>query len=70
MEILQERGISTRPGTHAVHMLNFYADKYDIKPEDYPGAQASNDYSMAIPLHNCMTKEDFGYIVEVLKEIK
>ena len=67
MEKLQEMGISTRPGPHAVHMLNFYAQKYDIKPEDYPGAQIANDYSMAIPLHNRMVKEDYEYVVNALK---
>jgi len=67
MEKLQEHGISTRPGTHAVHMLNYYAQKYNLKPSDYPGAQASNDLSMAIPLHNRMVVEDYEYVVAVLK---
>lgn len=69
MEKLQENGISTRPGTHAVHMLNFYAQKYNLRPSDYPGAQAANNFSMAIPLHNRMVAEDYHYIVEVLKSL-
>jgi dTDP-4-amino-4,6-dideoxygalactose transaminase len=69
MEKLQEHGISTRPGTHAVHMLNFYAEKYNLKPSDYPGAQAANNLSMAIPLHNRMVAEDYQYVVEVLKSL-
>jgi dTDP-4-amino-4,6-dideoxygalactose transaminase len=69
MEKLQEQGISTRPGTHAVHMLKYYADKFGIQPSDYPGAQAANDYSMAIPLHNRMLVEDYHYVVDVLKSI-
>ena len=69
MEKLQEQGISTRPGTHAVHMLNFYAQKYKLKPTDYPGAQAANDLSMAIPLHNRMVAEDYQYVVNVLKNL-
>lgn len=69
MEKLQEQGISTRPGTHAVHMLNIYKDKYGIQASDYPGAQAANDYSMAIPLHNRMSKEDFEYVVSVIKSL-
>ena len=28
MEKLQEKGISTRPATHAVHMLQYYKEKY------------------------------------------
>lgn len=69
MEKLQEQGISTRPGTHAIHMLNFYKEKFSIKPGDYPGAQAANDYSMSIPLHNRMVAEDYKYVVEVLKSL-
>jgi perosamine synthetase len=69
MEKLQEQGISTRPGTHAVHMLTFYAKKYSIKSGDYPGAQAANDYSMSIPLHNRMVAEDYHYVVAVLKSL-
>jgi dTDP-4-amino-4,6-dideoxygalactose transaminase len=70
MENLQQQGIATRPGTHAVHMLGFYATKYNIKPTDFPGAQAANDNSMSIPLHNRMSAEDFEYVVKILKAIK
>ncbi|MBM3402026.1 MAG: DegT/DnrJ/EryC1/StrS family aminotransferase [Bacteroidetes bacterium] len=69
MEKLQKQGISTRPGTHAVHMLSYYAQKYNIQPGDYPGAQAANDLSMAIPLHNRMVAEDYQYVVDVLKSL-
>ena len=70
MEQLQQNGIATRPGTHAVHMLGYYAGKYEIKPTDYPGAQIANDRSISIPLHNRMVKEDFEYVVHCLKNIK
>jgi dTDP-4-amino-4,6-dideoxygalactose transaminase len=69
MERLQEMGVSTRPGTHAVHMLNHYSRNLGIKPSDYPGAMAANDLSMAIPLHNRMTSEDYHYVVDALKSL-
>lgn len=69
MEKLQLEGISTRPGTHAVHMLGYYAERYTITPSDYPGAQTANDKSISIPLHNRMTKEDFHYVVQCIKSI-
>jgi dTDP-4-amino-4,6-dideoxygalactose transaminase len=69
MELLQQQGISTRPGTHAVHMLNFYKEKFNIQPSDYPGAQAANNSSMSIPLHNRMVAEDFDYVVSVIKAL-
>ncbi len=68
MEVLQQKGIATRPGTHAVHMLGAYSKKYGIKPEDYPGAFSADQYSMSIPLHNRMVKEDFDYVIAALSE--
>jgi len=70
MEKLQQLGISTRPGTHAVHMLDYYADRYDIKPDDYPAAKDCNNNSMAIPFHNKMTGDDYEYVVQMLKSIQ
>ena len=69
MEYLQENGVSTRPGTHAVHMLGYYKDKYNISSDDFPEAKLANDCSMAIPLHNRMVKDDFEYIVLLLRNL-
>jgi perosamine synthetase len=69
MERLQARGIATRPGTHAVHMLSYYRDRFGLKPEDYPGARSCNDNTMAIPLHNRMTQEDFEHVADALLQM-
>jgi dTDP-4-amino-4,6-dideoxygalactose transaminase len=69
MELLQEKGVSTRPGTHAVHMLGLYKEKYAIAEDDFPGARDCNNYTMAIPLHNRMTEEDYHYVVSCLRAI-
>ena len=69
MEKLQSVGISTRPGTHAPHMLEYYARKYHLSPDDFPGARDSNNFSMSLPLFNKMTKEDYEYVVFHLKNL-
>lgn len=69
MEILQQKGISTRPGTHAVHMLGYYAKAFNIKPSDFPNAFAANEFSMSIPLHNKMVTDDYEYVVKALKSL-
>ena len=69
MEKLQEAGISTRPGTHAVHMLGLYRDRLGLAPEDLPGAQACDANTMAIPLHNRMDQDDFDHVVEALASL-
>jgi dTDP-4-amino-4,6-dideoxygalactose transaminase len=69
MEKLQTSGISTRPGTHAVHMLSYYRDRFGFLPGDYPGAHDADQNSMAIPLHNRMTYDDYSYVVETMKNL-
>ena len=69
MELLQEAGISTRPGTHAVHMLNFYKERFGFKSEDFPAAKDCDQNTMAIPLHNKMTEEDYNYVLKKLRSI-
>jgi len=67
MEVLQQKGISTRPGTHAVHMLGYYRNAYGFQPGDFPGARDCNDHTMAIPLHNRMTADDYAYVAEAIR---
>ncbi|WP_420547790.1 DegT/DnrJ/EryC1/StrS family aminotransferase [Curvivirga sp.] len=69
MDKLQTKGIATRPGTHAVHMLDYYANKYNLSVNDFPGAKLCDENTMAIPLHNRMELEDFKYVVRAIHEI-
>lgn len=69
MEILHERRISTRPGTHALHMLGYYARTYGLRPEDFPSARDCDANTLALPLHNRMTPDDYLYVVRTLKEV-
>jgi dTDP-4-amino-4,6-dideoxygalactose transaminase len=64
MDQLQKKGISTRPATHAVHMLSFYRDKYGLKPEDFSSAYAANDCSISLPLFHGMTSAEQDYVIE------
>lgn len=64
MDELQQAGISTRPATHAVHMLKYYREKYRLKPEDFPNAWAANDCSISLPLFHGMTEAEQSYVIE------
>ncbi|MBM3336471.1 MAG: aminotransferase DegT, partial [Betaproteobacteria bacterium] len=67
MDDLQKAGISTRPATHAVHMLSFYRQKYRLKPEDFPNAFAANDCSISLPLFHGMTDSERQYVISVVR---
>ena len=67
MERLQAAGVATRPGTHAVHMLGYYKERFNLNPDDLPGARDCDTNTMAIPLHNKMNEEDYAYVVKHLR---
>ena len=69
MDRLFQFGISTRPATHAVHMLSYYQQKYKIKPSDFPNAWAANDCSISLPLFHGMTEEEQQRVIKTVKEI-
>jgi dTDP-4-amino-4,6-dideoxygalactose transaminase len=64
MDRLQRSGVSTRPATHAVHMLSFYRTKYRLAAEDFPRARAANDCSLSLPLFNGMTEAEQAHVIE------
>jgi len=69
MEYLQARGISTRPGTHAVHMSNLYRERFGYSPDDFPVARDCDAQTMAIPLHNRMTADDYQHVVDTIRSL-
>ncbi len=70
MDALERRGIATRPGTHAVHMLGYYRDLFGLKPEDFPAARDCDRRSVSIPLHNRMSAEDYAYVADALHSVR
>jgi len=70
MDTLQKAGISTRPATHAVHMLSFYKEKYNLKPEDFPNAYLANDCSISLPLFHGMKEEEQAYVINQVQSFR
>ncbi len=68
MSKLQERGIATRQGTHAAALQNFYREKYNYKPEDFPNSWAADRLSLALPLFPQLTADEQSYVIRTLAE--
>ena len=68
MDRLQQAGISTRPATHAVHMLTFYREKYGLAPTDFPNARAANDCSISLPIFHGMTAAEQQHVIRNVLE--
>jgi perosamine synthetase len=70
MDDLQKTGISTRPATHAVHMLSFYKEKYNLMPKDFPNAFAADQCSISLPLFHGMKQDEQDFVIEKVLEFK
>jgi len=68
MEKLEEKGIATRQGTHAVHTLDYYKTKHNLCEEDFLMSYAADRLSIALPLYTEMSDEEFEYVVDCMKE--
>lgn len=69
MARLHTLGVATRPGTHAVHMLGYYRERFGYRPDELPGARDCERNTMAIPLHNRMSQSDYDYVVDALYSV-
>jgi dTDP-4-amino-4,6-dideoxygalactose transaminase len=63
---LEERGVSTRQGTHAPVLQGFYRDKYRIAREAFPNATIGDRLSLTLPLYPGMTQDEQGYVLTEL----
>ena len=66
---LEEIGVSTRQGTHAVTTLGYYQKRYGIRSEDFPNALLADSLTLTLPLFAQMTDEEQDYVVHSLKTI-
>jgi perosamine synthetase len=66
MRKLAEQEIETRPGTHAVHRLGYYAKKYGYLPEDFPNAALCEDTTITLPIFPEMNDSDQDKVVAQL----
>jgi len=68
MRQLEECGIATRQGTHAVHTLGYYKNRYNLGNEKYLQSYAADRLSVALPIYAEMKESDMGIIVSAIKD--
>jgi len=66
MDHLARHEIATRPGTHAVHRLGYYRNRYGYHPDAFPIASESEDTTITLPLFPAMSDADQDRVVGLL----
>lgn len=68
MTKMEMKGIATRQGTHTPIILGYYAEKYNLRPEQFPQAYLADRLSLALPLYPQMTEADQEIVYQNLRE--
>lgn len=68
LQKLEDKGIATRQGTHAVHMLGYYKNRFGYIPEDFINAYACDHLSITLPLYVGIAAEDQEYIIYSIRK--
>ena len=70
MSALEDKGISVRQGTHAVHTLGYYKKKYGLRHDDFPASYEADRLSMALPLYAGMPEDEINYVIDSVRHIR
>jgi len=67
MSAMEADGVQTRQGTHAVHTLGLYRDRFGLRAADLPRAALAEGLSITLPLFATMTDAEQDFVVERLR---
>jgi len=67
MGSVEESGISVRQGTHAIHTLGYYKEKYGFEDYDFPMSYIADRLSITLPLYYEITDQEQLRIVNSLR---
>lgn len=69
MTKLAEKGIGTRQGTSAVHLLGYYHKKYGLEDSDLPASAQADRTTLALPMYPQMTDAEQDYVIENVRQV-
>ncbi|WP_019143169.1 DegT/DnrJ/EryC1/StrS family aminotransferase [Noviherbaspirillum massiliense] len=69
IEQLSRRGIGTSVHYIPLHRHPYWRDRYALRPEKFPEADAAYHRMLSLPLYTKMTDEDQTRVIETLREL-
>jgi perosamine synthetase len=63
MAALAAEGVQTRPGTHAVHRLGYYKNRYNLTADQFPCAATAEDTTITLPIVPFMKPDDQDLVI-------
>jgi dTDP-4-amino-4,6-dideoxygalactose transaminase len=68
-EELAARNVATSVHFIPVHLLSYYRDKYDLRPDDFPVATREFSRLVSLPIHPRMDAADVDDVVDAVGDV-
>jgi dTDP-4-amino-4,6-dideoxygalactose transaminase len=69
IELLAEKGIGASVHYKPLHRMTYYRQTYELKPEDFPGAERYWRGCISLPIYPSLKDEELDCICRALKDI-
>ncbi len=66
---LKKAGIGCAVNYRAIHLMQYYAEKYGYDYDDFPIAEAIGDSTITLPLYPSLTDNEIKYVIQKVDEI-
>jgi dTDP-4-amino-4,6-dideoxygalactose transaminase len=66
LKMLQEQNIGVAVNYRAVHLLQYYRDKFNFKPGDFPVAERIGDSTISLPLYPKLTDKEADRVIKAV----
>jgi dTDP-4-amino-4,6-dideoxygalactose transaminase len=66
---LAERGIGTSVHYKPIHRMTYYAERYRLKPEDFPVAERIWHGTLSLPIYSSLTDNEVDYVCGSLRDL-
>lgn len=69
IEAMKAANIGTSVHYLPLHMMTYWSKRYDLKPNDFPNAQAHFARCVTLPLFQGMTTDEQSYVISTIKNL-
>lgn len=66
IEELSALGIGTSVHYKPLHLMSYYRDKYNLKPEDFPESLKKYEASFSLPIYPDLTEDEISRIIDAV----
>jgi dTDP-4-amino-4,6-dideoxygalactose transaminase len=68
-QMLRDAGVGVSIHFKSIHLHQYYRERYNIKPDDFPAANIASERVLTLPLYPTMTDSEVDFVVDEVKSV-